>query len=530
VDFDPVLVHEWLRRSARRHPSRLALICREQRLSYADIDTYSDQLAITLQAIGVKRHDRVLIFLDNSAETVISVYGVLKAGGAFCIVSPLLKAEKLSYVLLNSQASCIIADTGKHSVVEESLSGQDHHCKLIWVQGSAPVSTALTTHSITWDEALSPLNGRITGSQVQQWPRLIDRDLAALIYTSASTGEAKGIVSTHHNMVSAARSIIQYIGNTENDVILNVLPLSFDYGLYQVIMTFMTGGTLVLEKGFVYMHEVLQILAREKVTGFPIVPTILAMLLKMENLQRYDLASLRYMTNTGAALPADHIRRIQQVLPHVRFYSMFGLTECKRVCYLPPEQLDAHPLSVGFPMPNCEVSIVDPSGQPVPPGTPGEMVVRGSNVMQGYWNDPALSAHVFRRVGLMGEPHLHTGDIFRQEVDGSLYFLGRSDDMIKRGGERISPREIENVICHMGEVSEAAVLGMPDDVLGQAILAVVVPQPGNRLSPHSVLQYCAKHLESFMIPRSVIVAERLPKTPNGKVDKKRLLSELASRS
>jgi long-chain acyl-CoA synthetase len=351
---------------------------------------------------------------------------------------------------------------------------------------------------------------------------VIDVDLACLIYTSGSTGEPKGVVSTHQNMVSAARSIIQYIGNSEDDIILDVLPLSFDYGLYQVIMAFMFGGTIVLEKSFVYIHRVLERIAEEKVTGFPIVPTIVAMLLKLEKLDKYDLSTLRYMTNTGAALPVEHIRKLRDMFPHVTIISMFGLTECKRVSYLPPEELDKRPSSVGKAMPNCEVSVIDADGNEAQPGEIGELIIRGSNVMQGYWKDPELTAKFYKLGRYPAERILHSGDYFWRDEDGFLYFIGRKDDMIKSKGERISAKEVENTICCMDGVSEVAVIGMPDEILGQAIKAFIVSVPGSDLTEKDVLKYCTENMETYMVPKYIEFVAELPRTAHGKIDKKQL--------
>ena len=349
----------------------------------------------------------------------------------------------------------------------------------------------------------------------------IDLDLAALIYTSGSTGEPKGVMSTHRNVISAGRSIIQYLGNVEEDVILNVLPLSFDYGLYQVIMAFMFGGTVVLEKSFLYLHRVLERIAQERVTGFPIVPTVAAMLLKLD-LKKYDFSTLRYVTNTAAALPVSHIRKLRSLFPDVRIFSMFGLTECKRVSYLPPEQLDERPSSVGKPMPNCEVLIVDEDGNQVASGQTGELIIRGSNVMSGYWKDPELTAKTYRPGRYPAETILYSGDYFRRDEQGFLYFWGRKDGMIKSRGERISAREVENNICGMKGVAEVAVIGGADEILGQVIKAFIVSEPEVKLTERGVLKYCTASMETFMVPRYIEFMDDLPRTPNGKIDKKQL--------
>jgi len=523
IEFDPTLVHEWLSRSARRFPDKVALICGRQRWTYKALDQRAGHLAAALLDAGVRRQDRVVVFLDNSAETVISLYGILKAGGIFTILAGSMKGAKLRYILENSGANILIAHTSKARVVQDALSEGAGDCKVIWVGPTKRIPEQVSESSQSWDGIFSDFTEQVGDKyDDSRLPRCIDVDLATLIYTSGSTGEPKGVMSTHHNMISAARSIIQYIGNVEDDIILDVLPLSFDYGLYQVIMAFMFGGTVVLEKSFLYLHSVLERIAQEKVTGFPIVPTIVAMLLKLQDLKKYDFSTLRYMTNTGAALPVGHIQRLRKMFPQVTMISMFGLTECKRVSYLPPEELDRIPSSVGKAMPNCEVFVVDEDGRQVAAGETGELIIRGSNVMQGYWADPEMTARTYHDGQYPSARILYSGDYFRQDERGFLYFLGRKDDMIKSKGERISAKEVENNISSMEGVAEVAVIGVPDEIFGQAIKAYIVPAPNVELAEKQVLKYCAANMETFMVPKYIEFLDSLPKTPNGKIDKKQL--------
>jgi acyl-CoA synthetase (AMP-forming)/AMP-acid ligase II len=257
----------------------------------------------------------------------------------------------------------------------------------------------------------------------------------------------------------------------------------------------------------------------EKVTGFPGVPTIFAILLGLKDLGTFDFSSLRYITNTAAALPPAHIAKLRKIFPQARLYSMYGLTECKRVSYLPPEEIDRRPTSVGRGMPNEEVWIVDENGERVGPGETGELVVRGSNVMRGYWGLPEETARVLKPGKYPGEAVLYTGDLFRMDEEGYLYFVGRKDDMIKSRGERISPREIEQCLCAMDGVAEAAVIGIPDEILGQAIKAIISTRSGCSLKEQDVLRHCAENLEDFMVPKSVQFVGGLPKNSNAKVDK-----------
>jgi len=527
-EFDPTLVHEWLRRSAKRLPDKVALVCAEKRWTYESLDQHTDHLAAALLDEGVRRQDRVVVLLDNSAEAVISLYGILKAGGVFIILAGSLKGAKLRYIMENSGANILITHVSKARVVKDALGENPEDRKVIWVGSSKLIPEEDFESSLSWDRLFSDVASKSRADRKEnRLPCCIDVDLATLIYTSGSTGEPKGVMSTHHNMISAARSIIQYVGNVEDDIILNVLPLSFDYGLYQVIMAFMFGGTVVLEKSVLYFHTILERIAREKVTGIPIVPTIVAILLKMQDLARYDFSTLRYMTNTGAALPVEHIRRLRSMFPQVAMFSMFGLTECKRVSYLPPGEIDRIPSSVGKAMPNCEVFVVDEDGSEVAPGEMGELVIRGSNVMQGYWRDPETTGRTYRDGQYPSDRILYSGDYFRKDEQGYLYFLGRKDDMIKSKGERISPKEVENTISAMEGVSEVAVLGLPDEIFGQAIKAFVVPAPDVELTEKQVLKYCAANMETFMVPKCIEFMDSLPKTPNGKIDKKQLKSREA---
>jgi acyl-CoA synthetase (AMP-forming)/AMP-acid ligase II len=320
-------------------------------------------------------------------------------------------------------------------------------------------------------------------------------------------------------MISAATSITTYLENVPEDIIIDFLPLSFDYGLYQVLMAFKFGGTVILERSFAYPYEAIKQMVQERVTGFPGVPTIFAILLQMEDLGRYDLRSLRYITNTAAALPVEHIQKIRKIFPQAKLYSMYGLTECKRVSYLSPEELDRRPGSVGKGMPNEEVWLVDENGNRVGPGVVGELVVRGSNVMRGYWGDREATDRVLKPGPFAGERVLYTGDLFKTDEEGFLYFVSRKDDMIKTRGERVSPKEVENAVYGLEGIGEVAVIPVPDDILGQAIKVFVVPRNGFVLSEKEVLKHCKKELEEFAIPKYVEFRNVLPKNPSGKIDK-----------
>jgi acyl-CoA synthetase (AMP-forming)/AMP-acid ligase II len=347
--------------------------------------------------------------------------------------------------------------------------------------------------------------------------RCIDRDLAALIYTSGSTGAPKGVMHAHHNVVAAATSITRYLGNTPEDIVVSALPLAFVYGLFQPLMTFLTGGTLVLERSFAFPLKVVEAMRRERATGFPGVPSMFSMLLSLSP-HLLALPDLRYITSAGAALPASHIARLRGLFPPVRLFSMYGQTECIRTLYLPPEELGRRPDSVGVPIPNEEVFVVDEQGNEVPPGEVGELVVRGANVSPGYWESPEETARAFVPGRLPGERMLRSGDLFRRDEEGFLYFVARKDNLIKSRGQKVSPGEVEAVLHRIAGVLEAAVIGVEHPLWGEAVQAHVVPDRGAHLNERSIIGRCRASLEDFMAPESVVFHEALPRTASGKVD------------
>jgi amino acid adenylation domain-containing protein len=510
-----MLVQDFLQGSAKRMPDKTALICDGRRLTYAQIDARANQLAHALIAHGVARGDRVAIFLPNAVETVIAIFGVLKAAGTFVVVNHTTKQDKLAYILNNCRATALFAADRSARLVSQ-MHAAVPSLKFTALSGKRAAAAAAENDALhAFDELLAPY------PESRPPCPTIDQDIACLIYTSGSTGDPKGVVEGHNNVVFATGSIIQYLENSADDIVINVLPLSFDYGLYQLLMVFRFGGTLVLERSFAYPAAILKKMAAERVTGFPGVPTLFAILLQMD-LSPYDLSHLRYITNTAAALPPSHIVALRKKFPWAILYSMYGLTECKRTLYLPPDQLDARPGSVGIAIPGTEVWIEDEEGRRAGPGQVGELVIRGSHVMRGYWENPSATAARYRPGPTPGERVLYSGDLFRADEEGYLYFVSRKDDIIKSRGEKVSPKEVENVLYGIEGVTEAAVVGVPDPILGQAIKAFVVLE-GVELTDREILRHCRAHLEDFMVPQQVEIRDSLPKTSSGKIKKTNLV-------
>ncbi|MDB5104052.1 MAG: acyl-CoA synthetase, AMP-forming [Fibrobacteres bacterium] len=522
-----MLLDHFLAHSAARHPGKTALICGDRRATYAEVDEGANALARAYLALGLKRQERVCIYFDNSVETVQGLFAALKAAGVFLVVNPGVKGDKLAYILGDCDALILVTGRRNLKPVEAEVAAVPGLRHVILVDYDAEAGEDPGSAFPVLRAAGKDVHGlaSLTAAQPRTPPANpnIDLDLASLIYTSGSTGTPKGVTLTHLNMVAAATSITGYLANQEEDIILAVLPLAFDYGLYQVLMAFKFGGTVVLERMFLYPGRFLELIAREKVTGLPIVPTILAILLNLKDLEEHDFSSVRYLSNTAQALPVHHIARLRRVMPKARIYSMYGLTECKRVAYLPPELIDKKPSSVGIAIPNTEVWIEDEEGNRITaPWAPGELVVRGSHVMVGYWNKPEETAKCLKAGPNPHERILRTGDLFKQDEDGHLYFISRKDDLIKTAGERVGPREIENVLYELPQVREAAVIGVPDEILGQAIKAFLALADGAILTDLDVIKHCQNRLEKFMVPRHVEFRPELPKTNTGKISKKGL--------
>ena len=486
------LLQSILEDASRRLPAKTALVCGSTRVSYLQIEQQANRAARALAGLGVTRGDRVVIFLDNSVEAVVAFFAVLKADAVVVPVNATTKGEKLARIIADCEARALVTTEARR----EQLRGHV----------AVPMLTS------PWEDRHASLSAEPLP------PANIDLDLACLIYTSGTTGQPKGAMHTHQGLLSVTRSIVEYLGARENDVVLSVLPLSFGYGLTQMWPTFCVGGTLVLEKSFAFPQVTLQKMAAEKVTGFAMVPTIAVTLLK-NDLTRFDLSALRTLTNAGAGIAPALLGELRARLPQARIFPMYGQTECIRASFLPPEEVDVRPAKIGKGIPGAELWIVDDDGRRLPAGNVGELVVRGTNVMRGYWQLPEATAQKLRPGPVPGEHVLFTGDLFSLDDEGWLQFVSRKDDIIKTRGEKVSPREVEDVLHSCPAIAEAAVMGVPDPVLGEAVRAWVVLREGATLDEKSVLRYCAEHVEDFAVPKRAILLPELPKTPNAKVDR-----------
>jgi long-chain acyl-CoA synthetase len=513
-------IEQFLEQTARCYPQKVAIVCDGQQWTYKRLEDAADALASAFIAHGVLNNERVAIFLDNSVETVFSIFATLKVGGIFVVLGSNTKLPRLVRLLTDCEATALITDFAGLKLVGNYLE-QLPHLKLVF--GKKSDCQSLSHQSKHYFSLLDILQ-QYEATKVCPQRTLADTDPAALVYTSGSTGEPKGVILSHANIYASTTAIATYLSNSNQDIILSVLSLSHTYGLTQLMTAFEAGATLILERSIWSSREVVNLMALERVTGFALTPTIASALLELD-LSRYDLSALRYVTNAAAALPVSTIHRFRHALPHVQLFSMYGLTECMRASFLPPDLIDIRPRSIGRGLPNQEMYIVDEEGARLGCGKVGELVVRGPNVMQGYWRRPEETNKVLKVGACSGAKVLYTGDLFEIDEGGYFYFVGRKDDMIKSCGEKVSPLEIEEVLCSLEGIAEAAVVGVPDRVLGQAIKAVIRLKEGAKVSQRTILRHCVKHLEAFKVPTVVEFRAWLPKTASGKIERHQLAAE-----
>lgn len=504
-------VEQFLRRSAAAGADKVAIVDADTRLGYGELDAGADRLAAGLAAHGVKSGDRVVVLMDNIWEAALSIFAVLRAGAVFCPVNPSTSADMLAHILGDCTPRVVLTQAKYARAAAAAAAGL-----------AAPPLIVAARAVAALPQGVAGFESLLEETHAERVAEGDASDLAMIIYTSGSTGRPKGVMIAHTAMIAVSGSIATYLDNGPADVVLAVLPLSFTYGLYQLIVAARVGATLVLEKSFAFPHDVLARARREGVTGLPLVPTMAAMILGLSELKPGALPALRYITNAAAALPPAHVAGLGRLFPGVRIYSMYGLTECARASFLPPEELERRPDSVGKAIPGTEIAILDQAGRPVPAGAVGELVVRGPHLMRGYWGDEAATARALRPAPAPGARQLHTGDLFRADADGFLYFVGRTDDIVKIRGEKVAPKRVETVLHACAGVREALVFGVPDPVLGHVLHAAVVRADPN-LDDRAILRHCARNLPDLMVPRKIEFRQALPKTASGKVVRRLVL-------
>jgi acyl-CoA ligase (AMP-forming) (exosortase A-associated) len=513
MDF---LIHHLLERSAERWPAKEALVDGDQRLSYRDVARFTHGIAIGLRRAGLVRGDRIGICLEPSSAQVLSIFAISESGGISVPINARLFPEQVGHIAKDCGIKGLITTPKRLSSLAGIL-GQIPSLEFVILTGEGH-SRDIGVPVLRLEEFCQLCGPLDWGDEA------IGMDLATILYTSGSTGGPKGVMLSHANVLAGSRIVSAYLEITAAERILAVLPFSFDAGMNQLMTAFQHGATIVLIN-FLYAHEVVQMLRREAITGLAGVPTFWSLMAQESStLEEKAPHSLRYITNTGGAMPQAVLKVLRRALPTTKIFLMYGLTEAFRSTFLPPEELDRRPTSIGKAIPDTQIMVLNELGKLCKPGEPGELVHRGPTVSLGYWNRPEDTARTLRANPLLPteigdcERVCYSGDLVKMDEAGFLYFLGRQDTMIKSSGFRISPTEVEEVLFLTGKLRGAAVIGIPDELLGQAIKAFVVPKDGEMINTQALLTSCGEKMPRYMVPKVVEVLVELPKTPSGKID------------
>lgn len=495
---EPHLLHHLLDATAAAVPYSIAVVDGARSATYGELHAAAQRLARRFLAAGLERGDRVAVVLPKSLEECAAIFAVAMAGGVVVPVNVLLKPAQIRHIVADCAARIVLTRDEQVGELRDAFAGLD--------------TVLLTTDGGDAAEPLPELPLPRGG---------IGEDLAAILYTSGSTGRPKGVMLSHRNLLAGTRIVRTYLGITAEDRILSILPFSFDYGLNQLLTSVEQGARIVLLT-FQFGADIVKAIVAHGITGLAGVPTIWAILTRATpSLAKTPLPTLRYITNSGGAVPSETVSRLRILLPETRIFLMYGLTEAFRSTYLPPEEIDRRPTSIGKAIPECEMLVVTADGRRARPGEPGILVHRGPTVSLGYWNRPDATAevlrpHPFRPATEGGETVCFSGDLVTEDEEGFLYFVARNDAMIKSSGHRISPTEVEECLMAMGHFQQVAVIGLPDPFAGQKVHAVAVAI--RDVDVAAVMQAAADLLPPYMVPRALELVERLPVTPNGKVD------------
>lgn len=516
-------LHHLVEVTAGRSPAAPALTSGAFTLNYAQLWERSRSFGRGLRDLGLRRGERVAIYLDKRPETVVAIFGTSVAGGVSVPVNPLLRPRQVGHIVDDCAVRILITTAQRLDVLRSELA----ICKSL--EFVLLVGGETTPEPTEWDVREWPDGA---ASDVLVAGPAVDSDVAAIFYTSGSTGRPKGVVLSHRNLIVGAESVNQYLGNSDQDRILAVLPLSFDAGFSQ-LTTGCSAGAHVVLVNYLLPGDIVRLCAEHRITGLTCVPPLWVQLVD-ENWPDEATRSLRYFANTGGRMPRATLQHLRELFPSAAPYLMYGLTEAFRSTYLDPPEVDRRPDSIGKAIPNAEILVVREDGTPCEPGEPGELVHCGPLVSMGYWNDPERTAERFKpapgRSAELPIPEMAvwSGDLAVSDAEGFLYFVDRKDEMIKISGYRVSPTEIEEVVYETGLVGEAVALGIADPRVGQRIALVVSPRNGIPLDQGALIAKLRRQLPLYMVPQQVVVRPIVPRSPNGKFDRAVLRGEFSA--
>lgn len=516
----PYLVHQMLQDSASLRPDQEAFTDPHARILYAQAAETAHALGTALRQLGIKRGDRVAVQLPPGNILPLSLLAVGFADAVFVPIHHSLFPEQVKHILRDCGATAFITDSNRLTNIAQSISDLDHlHVAVIHDeidQSELPEITNVATYHLQQLISTTDKSGPCCKS--------ISRDLAAILYTSGSTGRPKGVMLSHQNIIAGADIVARYLSINSDERILAALPLSFDAGLNQVTTAILKGATTTMIS-FQFGRDIVRVMHDEKITGLAGVPSLWNLLSRPSSgLGKQPLPNLRYITNTGGAMPQNVLSKLRQQIPETSIFLMYGLTEAFRSTYLPPDQVDERPTSMGKPIPDTEIYVIDENGDECGPNEVGELVHHGPTVSMGYWGHPDLTRQILKPHpiphpgGAKRGPVCYSGDLVRKDTDGYLYFVGRRDNQIKSSGFRISPTEVEDVITQIPGITQAAVIGAPDEVLGQHLVAFVIPSEESVITAADIIGQCAACLPRHMVPKRIEIVPTLPATASGKVN------------
>lgn len=516
----PRLLHELVIDAAGRNGQGIALVAEGRNVSYCELAGEVARAATALRAAGLKRYDRLAIYLPKSLENVVSLLATSYVGGAFVPINPVLRPDQVSHILRDSGARILVTSSQRLATMLDQMA-------------------TLPSLDVVILTDVDKRDLQLDGIKLQRWSdfetatstptrECIEADMAAIFYTSGSTGKPKGVVLSHRNIVTGGLSVAQYLENCSNDRILSLLPLSFDAGFSQLTTAFSVGARVVL-LDYLLPRDVVRACEREAITGITGVPPLWMQLIDQPWTEE-SAQQVRYFANTGGKMPQETLAKLRSIFKGAKPFLMYGLTEAFRSTYLPPEESVRRPDSIGKAIPNVEIQVVRPDGTLCDVDEPGELVHRGPLVGLGYWNDPEKTAERFRPAP--GQPSgiplpeiaVWSGDTVKLDADGFLYFIGRKDDMIKTSGYRLSPTEIEEVAFESGLVTEAVAIGLPHETLGQMI--VLLAKPKTAATPDQLTAWYRQKVPMYMVPHRIEWRDSLPRNPNGKIDRVTVKSSL----
>ena len=497
-------------RSVQRFPRRSAFWWRGVEVTYGDLWLGAGGFARWLLEHGCRPGDRVALLLPNGPHYLIAYFGTLLARGIAVGLNPDTTAKDLAWVIGHCQPHTVLGEAASKRLIEEA------------VRNVRAVPRIVLTERPTVNRP--PFWPQIANDEPPTPARPSPEDPAQIIYTSGTSGHPKGVTLTHRNLVANTMSIVQYLRLGPEDAVFVILPFYYSYGNSLLLTHVAVGGRLIQTPDFVFLNRALDVMAEQGATGFAGVPSSYAMLLHRSNFLDRQFPRLRYMTCAGGPLAPSIVRQLRAAFPDVELYLMYGQTEASaRLSTLLPEEVDRKLGSIGRGIPGVTLRVLDDAGRPVQPGEIGEIVAQGENIMAGYWNDPDATAKVLRPEGL------RTGDLATVDEEGYIYIVGRKSDLIKSGAYRIHPKEIEEVILELPGVAEVAVVGLPDELLGEAPVAFVVRSeqaPG--LESDDIIRHCAQRLPRYKQVHRVVFVDTLPKTSSGKIKRSLLRTSVAA--